>query len=678
MPKKKKILITAALPYANGPLHFGHMAGAYLPGDIFARFKRLIGCDVFYLSGSDEYGVAITLSAELAKRTPQEHIDHFHKINSELFKALNISFDHYSRTTNRNHKGFVQAFFKELLENGHIEKRETEQLYSEGEGRFLADRYVVGECPKCGFKEARGDECLKCGASYDALDLIDPRSSITKSPLKLKKTTHWFLRLDHFKEKLLDWLETKDWKDTVKNFVKPYIQDLHPRAITRDFDWGIPVPLEEAEGKVFYVWFDAVIGYISATAEWAELTGEPEKWKDYWLDPETTYVQFIGKDNIAFHAIFFPSMIMGQNTPYKQVDYLPANEFLNLEGKQFSKSSGWYIDMADFLKHYPADTLRYALAANAPETSDAEFTWNEFQMRVNGDLVGKFGNFIHRTLSFLTNQGDGKIPECTIFEDEDNAFLESIHQLASEARECYDHFRVRKAASILMEMASCANAYFDQKKPWALIKEKEMQEALNTTLYSCLTACKMLAVVAFPMIPETAQKIWKMLGYTTSLEGSDWKSLIEDELIPGTHVSQPVLLFSKIEDEVIAKEKAKLEATSEVKKEGNLKSEVAFDDFAKLDLRVAEIEAAERVEKSKRLLKLRVNLGGETRTIVSGIAEHYPDPELLVGQRVIVVANLKPVTLMGIESQGMILAAGDGKFLEIPTFKDAPPGSLVK
>ncbi len=677
MSKRKKILITAALPYANGPIHFGHIAGAYLPGDVYARFKRLMGHEVFYLSGSDEYGVAITLSAELAGRTPQQHVDHFHKVNLDLFKGLNISFDHFSRTTNRYHKPLVQKFFMDLLHNEHIEKKETEQLYSEEEGRFLADRYVMGECPKCHFKEARGDECPKCGASYDAMDIINPKSKLTKSPLKLKKTTHWFFRLDHFKEPLSHWIGTKDWKETVVNFARPYIQDLHSRPITRDFEWGVPVPLEEASDKVFYVWFDAVLGYISGTIDWAESMGQPEKWKEFWLDPDTRYVQFLGKDNISFHAVMFPAMIMGQNTSYKQVDDLSANEFLNLEGKQFSKSSGWYIDLADFLKRYPADTIRYTLAANAPETSDSEFTWNDFQMRVNSELVGKFGNFFHRTLSFLTNQMDGKIPECHSFDDTDNEFLEKINQVVLEIQEAYDHFRVRKASTLIMEMAALSNAYFDHKKPWSLIKDKRNQHALETTLYCCLTACKFLALTAFPIMPETSEKIWKMLGFTTSLEGVRWHVVIENELEPGVVVSHPTLLFAKIEDQEIAQEKAKLETTISPQKAPTTKEEIRYEDFAKVDLCVGSIEAAEKVEKSKRLLKLRVNLGSEKRTIVSGIAEHHPEPEALIGRKVIVVTNLKPATLMGIESQGMILAASDGKFLELPFLEEAPIGTRV-
>src|SRR5579862_125579 len=396
----EKILITSALPYANGPLHFGHIAGAYLPGDCYARFERLKGNDVLYVCGSDEYGVAITLNAELAGRTPKQHVDIFHEIIKNYFTKLNFSFDHYSRTTWPGHVKTTQEFFRDLLENGYIEEKVTDQLFSEADNRFLADRYVVGTCPKCAFPEARGDECQRCGASYEATDLIQPRSKLTGASLIRKSTKHWFLRFDLFKEKLAQWIAEKEWKPNVINFAKGYIDDLKPRAITRDSDWGIPIPLPHTEGKVFYVWFDAPIGYISAVREWAELKGTPDAWKNYWLDPKTKLVQFIGKDNIPFHAVFFPAMLMGQNQPYKLVDELPANEFYNLEGRQFSKSDGWYIDLDAFFKQFTTDQIRYAIASNAPETSDSEFSWKDFQMRCNSELLGKYGNLVNRTLVF--------------------------------------------------------------------------------------------------------------------------------------------------------------------------------------------------------------------------------------------------------------------------------------
>lgn len=672
----EKILITAALLYANGSLHFGHIAGAYLPADVYARFKRLLGDEVLFICGSDEYGIAITLSAELAGRTPKQQVDHFHEINQKLFKRLNISFDHYSRTTCKEHEPIVQEFFLSLLKNNYIEKKTIQQLYSKEEGRFLADRYVTGTCPKCRYEEARGDECPKCGGAFEATDLIHPVSKLTRSKLELKETSHWFLRLDLFKEKLLKWLNTRDWKPNVVNFVKPYIEELRPRAITRDLSWGVPVPLPDAEGKVLYVWFDAPIGYISATQEWAHHMGKKETWKHYWLDPATKYVQFIGKDNIPFHALFFPAMVMGQDVDYKLVDSLPANEFLNLEGKQFSKSSGWFIDLADFLDRFPLDTIRYTLAANAPENQDSEFTFADFQLRVNAELVGKFGNFIHRTLTFITSKMDQKIPESYGYEDIDSDFLADIQTHVQTAKEHFASFRVRKACTSLMELAALSNAYFDAKKPWNLIKDKESQEELETTMYCCLTAIKALAFISYPIMPDTADKIWKMLGFDHSLATRTLDNALNEELTPKKDLPKPTILFDKIEDETIQKEVLKLKATTQTP-EVETKELISYDDFTKLDLRVGKIVEAEAVPKSKRLLKLRVDIGFEVRTIVSGISEHYPDPTALIGSKVIVVANLKPAKLMGIESHGMILAATKEGLLELPQIKDVPEGSNV-
>jgi methionyl-tRNA synthetase len=674
---KEKILITAALLYANGKVHFGHLAGAYLPADIYARFKRMKGDDVLFISGSDEYGVAITLSAELVGRTPKEQVDHFHQINVELFKKMHVSFDHYSRTTWSGHAPITQEFFTTLLKNGYVEEKATKQLYSEKENRFLADRYVVGDCPKCGFKDARGDECPKCGGSYEATDLLNPRSKITNSSLVLKETNHWFLRCDLFKEKLNTWLDTRDWKSNVTNFIRPYIEELRPRAITRDAEWGVKIPLPNTEGKVLYVWFDAPIGYISATQEWAEMRGEPKKWEEYWLDPKTKSIEFIGKDNIIFHAMFFPSMLMGQDKKYKLVDQLPANEFFNLEGKKFSKSSGWYVDLEDFLSKYSAECLRYTIAANAPETQDSEFTWSDFQMRVNSELVGKFGNFVHRTLTFLVNKMDQKIPEPIHFSEEDSAFMEDMVVIAKEAATAYEHFKLRKATQCIMELASKGNAYFDFRKPWNLNKEKELSDQLNTVIYCCLSAIKVLAVISFPVIPETAEKIWKMLGFQSSLENENWNKMIEDRLTPGILLSHPTLLFEKLEDDVIKEEISKLMDTVAVV-EPEKDPAISYEQFSQIDLRVAKIEHVERVPKSNKLLKLQVSLGEEKRTVVSGIAKYFENLDVLIGRNVVLVANLKPAKLMGIESHGMILATGDGgDFLELLSLQHAKPGSKI-
>jgi methionyl-tRNA synthetase len=676
----QKVLITSALPYANGILHFGHMAGAYLPADIAARYQRMKGRDVHYVSGSDEYGVAITLSAELAGRTPKEQAELFHKANLDLFLKLNFSFDHYSRTTWEGHQEPVQQFFLELLNNGWIEPKITEQLYSETEMRFLADRYVVGTCPKCGYAEARGDECPSCGSSFDALDLKNPRSKITGSPLVKKETKHWFLLLDKFKPKLQAWLETKKhWKPNVLHFAQEYIEGLKPRSITRDMSWGIPVPLEEAEGKVLYVWFDAPIGYMTASMEWSKKIGRPERWKDYWLDPNVKLIHFIGKDNIPFHAVTFPAMVMGQNLPLKLVDELPANEFLNLEGKKFSKSEGWSIDLSDFLTRYTADQIRYGLAAMAPETADAEFTFKEFQNRCNSELVGKFGNFIHRTLSFLQANFQGVTPPQGNLDEDDKNFISDLKKYFVEAEEAYETFRLRKVVQVLMEISQRANVYFDHKKPWALKKDPSKKEELETTLYLCIQAIQLLAVVASPLIPETSSKIFSFLG----IESLKW----DDAFAPLHHrpLPSPTTLFRKIEDEEIEKEiqnlhklsqKHQMQESTQEQTFLPLKPEISIDDVDRLDLRVAQIISAERVPKSKKLLKLQVDLGFEKRQIVAGIG-HAIDPDTLPGKRVVIIANLKPATLMGVESQGMILAGGIDT-LEIPSLTLLPPGLPVK
>lgn len=674
-----RILITSALPYANGPLHFGHIAGAYLPADCYARFVRLRGHEVLYICGSDEYGVAITLSAEQAKRTPKEHVEIFHQINRQFFKQLNFSFDHFSRTTWHGHNATVQQFFLDLLQNGHIEERVTSQLYSEEDRKFLADRYVVGTCPKCGFAEARGDECQKCGASYEATDLLSPRSKITGKPLVLKPTKHWFLRFDHFKEELSKWLATKKWKPNVLNFAKSYVEDLKPRAITRDAEWGVPVPIPDSKGKVLYVWFDAPIGYISATKEWAEKSGNPDAWKPFWLDKETKYVQFIGKDNIPFHAVFFPAMEMGQNLPYKLVDELPANEFYNLEGKQFSKSEGWYIDLDPFFQRFTADQIRYTIAANAPESQDAEFTWKDFQMRCNSELLGKYGNLASRVLVFIQNHRDRKVPRKGALQPIDREFLLKIEGLAEESVKAYESFHLRRASQLVMEIAHAGNVYFDAKKPWVLLKDPARHTEMDTALFCCLECLKTLAVVSSPLIPETAEKLWKLLGFDFLITDKTWESLLSEEISSGKTLPEPVHLFAKIEDEIIEQEIKKLETLKQPDSQPavQLKEQIAIDDVRKLDLRVGQILSAERVPKSKKLLKLQVDLGFEKRTIIAGIGEKLEDLNTLIGKKIPVVANLKPATLMGIESQGMLLAADTALGIELPALQNAVPGTPV-
>lgn len=548
----QKILITSALPYANGPLHFGHIAGAYLPADVYARFERLIGNDVLYICGSDEYGFAITISADLAKREPKEHVAIFHEMNKQLFNKLNISFDHYSRTTCEKHKFPVQQFFLDLLENGYIEERVTDQLYSEKEGKFLADRYVVGTCPHCGFDAARGDECQKCGASYEATELIKPRSKMSGSSLVLKPTKHWFLLLEKFQDKVDAFLKEKKWKSNVVQFAKNYAEKMPPRAITRDSNWGVPVPLPGAMGKVLYVWFDAPIGYISSTMEWAELKGESDRWKEYWFDPATKLVQFIGKDNIPFHAVIFPAMTMGQNQPYKVVDELPANEFYNLEGRRFSKSDGWTIELEEFFTHYSVDQIRYTIAANAPENADSEFTWKDFQMRCNAELVGKFGNFANRVLVFAKLHCGSKVPPLEAPQEIDIKFLADIRTLIDDIYKEYEGFHVRRASQLFMELAHLGNVYFDAKKPWIDAKSEENRHKMRLTIACCLECLKALALVSSPIIPTSALTLWKLLGFENGIK--NWRSVANERLKTGQKLLEPTLLFQRIEDKRIDEE----------------------------------------------------------------------------------------------------------------------------
>jgi methionyl-tRNA synthetase len=680
---RQKILITSALPYANGPLHFGHLAGAYLPADCYARFQRLMKNDVLYICGSDEYGVAITLSADLAGRTPKEHVDIFHQINRDFFEKIQISFDHYSRTTWEGHVETTHQYFQDLLVNGYIEARVTDQLYSEVDKKFLADRYVVGTCPRCGFEKARGDECPRCGASYEATELKNPHSKLTQAPLVHRPTEHWFLLLEKFKDCLKTWLESKNWKPNVINFIKGYIDNLHARAITRDSTWGIPLPLPNTEGKVLYVWFDAPIGYISATKHWAQLIGQSDRWKDYWLDPQTKLVNFIGKDNIPFHASIFPAMTMGQNQPYKLVDELPANEFYNLEGRQFSKSEGWYIDLEDFFKHYTPDQIRYSIASNAPETSDSEFTWKDFQLRCNSDLLGKYGNLVNRVLTFIRNRCEGRVTSKRNLEPIDEQFLKTIREMVDQAATNYESFKVRRASQVVMELAQQGNVYFDSKKPWQDAKQEETRARMETTLACCMECLKVLALISFPIIPAAASQTWTMLGYHSKLVDQDWNQVKEASVPVNQEIPQPTILFRKIEDEEIEQEVQKLhhlgaqqEKKIQVPTIPTLKPMVDIEEFRKLDLRVGLILKADSVPKSKKLIQLLVDIGVEKRTIVAGIGEFHKADQL-VGRKVIVVANLKPATLMGIQSEGMLLAGKMEGQLEILSILDIPPGGVV-
>lgn len=668
----KKVLITSALPYANGPLHFGHIAGAYLPADVFARFMRLQGNEVLFLCGSDEYGVAITMSADLANRTPEEQVQLFHTINSEFFQTLGISFDHYSRTTWKGHTKPVQEYFLDLYKNGYIKQKETEQLYSENDQKFLADRYVVGTCPKCGFEEARGDECTKCASSFEATDLIKPRSKVTGASLSLKKTKHYFLQFDKFKDDLTSWIKSKNWKSNVTSFALNFIKDLKERAITRDSNWGVPIPLPDTDGKVLYVWFDAPIGYISASMDWASKTGSKDAWKEYWLNPDTKYVQFIGKDNIPFHSIFFPAMTMGQNKPYKLVDDLCANEFFNLEGKQFSKSANWSIDLESFFKQFTSDQIRYAIAANAPESQDSEFTWKDFQMRCNSELLGKYGNLVNRVLVFTKRYLDQKVPSKHTLDSRDSAFKEEIDTKVKEASDAFSTYHLRLASQIVMELAACSNRYFDEKKPWALAKDPSKKSELETTIHLCIYALKALALISNPIIPNASRKVADLIG--VKLENGSWNALATSDLPTGSKIAEPVILFHKVEDDVIKVETEKLKKGSSLEKEDNL---IDFDAFKKVDIRVGKVISVEKLPKSNKLLKFQIDLGSNTRQVLSGIAKHYPDPTVLIGKNVAVVTNLKPVKMMGELSEGMLLSYEIGKTLQLVHPKDGDIGSSI-
>ncbi|SGA00223.1 methionine--tRNA ligase [Chlamydia abortus] len=505
-----RVLITSALPYANGPLHFGHIAGAYLPADVYARFRRLLGDDVLYICGSDEYGIAITLNAERAGMGYQEYVNMYHKIHKDTFDKLGISIDFFSRTTNPFHKKLVQDFYTELQSKGLIENQISLQLYSEEENRFLADRYVEGTCPKCGFDGARGDECQKCGADYEATDLVHPRSKLSGSQLVLKETEHAFLHLERMVEPLLAYIDTCYLPEHIRKFVTDYIKNLRPRAITRDLSWGIPVP--DFPNKVFYVWFDAPIGYISGTMDWAASLNTPEAWKDFWLEDSTEYVQFIGKDNIPFHAAIFPAMELGQSIPYKKMDALVSSEFYLLEGCQFSKSEGNYIDIDTFLDTYSLDKLRYVLAATAPETSDSEFTFMDFKTRCNSELVGKFGNFIHRVLVFAEKNGFKELAYSANFlEDQDKQFLDRAQQIVRDAQEHYSQYSLRKACCAIMELAALGNVYFNDQAPWKLLKEG-LSHRVEAVLFCACYCQKLLALISYPIIPGTAWEIWRMLS----------------------------------------------------------------------------------------------------------------------------------------------------------------------
>lgn len=685
--KKDKILVTSALPYANGPLHIGHLAGAYLPADIFVRYQRLKGNDVLYICGSDEHGVPITIRAEQEGVTPQQVIDRYHQINKSSFARFGLSFDNYSRTSLPIHHQTGQEFFSDFYNKGLLKKKKEQQFYDEQARMFLPDRYVEGTCPICKNPDARGDQCEKCGSDLNQTDLINPRSKITGKTPVLRDTYHWYFPLGEFQDRLKQYIDSHpEWKGNVKNYCYGWFnQGLKDRAVTRDLTWGIKVPLDEAEGKVIYVWFEAVLGYISSTKEWAQNLGQPERWRDYWLDQNCRLIHFIGKDNIVFHAILFPALLMAKGE-YVLPDNVPANEYLNLEGNKISTSRNYAIWLDEYLDLFPPDPLRYCLAAIAPETKDADFSWKDFQTRNNSELVGILGNFINRSLTFIEKNFENRVPAQKELGELDRWILQRIAEAPERVGAALEKFEARQALKEMMDVARDANKYFNDKEPWRAIKDNP--DSCSTTLNICVQVSKTLAVLMAPFLPFSAERLWKLLGLSGEVHQQNWADAGKDENAKGHQLDRPEVLFSKIEDKIIDEQIAKLarlspaQPKSESKKEAAVESKtdlISIDEFRKVQLRVATVLSAERVEGADKLLRLQIQIGDEQRQIVAGIAKHVA-PETLAGRSIVVVANLQPAKIRGLESQGMLLAAEDeaGNFSLLTVDKDVGSGAKVK
>ena len=656
-----KKMITAALPYANGPVHIGHLAGVYIPADVYARFQRRAGKDVAFICGSDEHGIPITIRAKKEGVAPQDIVDKYHAIIKKSFEDLGISFDRYSRTTSKKHHQMSQDFFKTLYDAGKFTEETSEQYFDEQAGEFLADRYIVGTCPNCGNENAYGDQCEKCGSTLSPSELINPKSMLSGNVPVLKPTQNWYLPLNEYEDFLNQWIiegHKDDWKPNVYGQVKSWLNDgLKPRAMTRDLNWGVPVPLPNAEGKVLYVWFDAPIGYISFTQEWAEENGK--NWKDYWQSENSELVHFIGKDNIVFHCIIFPSM-MKAHGGYIMPTNVPAFEFLNLENEKISTSRNWAVWAHEYVQDFPnqQDALRYALLSSAPETKDNNFTWKDFQTKNNSELVNIFGNFINRVAVLTHKYYDGIVPQA-----EPSQELGEIAKAAREIALYLNKYEFRNALSALMNLARFGNQYLQEKEPWKTIKEQPEETA--RTLFTSVQLAVALGELCEPFMPFTSQKLLSMFG----VEKMPWGQLEEGGVLikAGHRLNTPELVFSKIEDEAIEAQINKLEQTKINNQKTNpqanaMKEQISFDDFAKIDLRTATILEAEKVEKADKLLKLKVDTGVDIRTVVSGIAESF-SPEELIGKQVMILLNLAPRKIRGIESQGMLLLTtkADGK-----------------
>lgn len=677
--KFKRTLVTTALPYANGPVHIGHLAGVYVPADIYTRYLRLKGEDVVMIGGSDEHGVPITIKAQKEGVTPQDIVDRYHAIIKKSFEELGISFDIYSRTTSKIHEKTASDFFKKLYDKGEFVEKTSMQYYDEEADQWLADRYIVGTCPHCGNDHAYGDQCESCGTSLNATDLINPHSAITGNVPVLRETKHWYMPLDKWEPKLRHWIldEHKEWKPNVYGQCKSWLdQHLQPRAVTRDLKWGIPVPIEGAEGKVLYVWFDAPIGYISNTKELL-----PDTWEKYWKDKDTRIIHFIGKDNIVFHCLIFPAMLMADGS-YQLPENVPANEFLNLEGKKISTSRNWAVWLNEYLEVFPGkqDVLRYVLCANAPETKDNDFTWKDFQARNNNELVAIFGNFVNRALVLTQKYFKGVIPAAHELNDYDKQTLAEFSDVKDKLGESIETFHFRAALNEAMNLARIGNKYLADTEPWKVAKTGDT-ERVETILNIALQLCANLAIAFEPFCPFSAEKLRNMLG----MDNVEWDKLGNiDILTPGNTVEKPVLLFEKIEDDVVEQQIKKLEKTEH---ENILKNftpkavaqNVTYDDFAKLDIRVGKVTECTKVKKTDKLLCFKIDDGLKGRTIVSGIAKYY-NPEDLVGKEICFIANFPPRTFKGIESQGMILSAedADGRLVVIGPQGAVMPGVQVK
>jgi methionyl-tRNA synthetase len=652
----ERYLVTSALPYANGPVHIGHLAGVYIPADIYVRYLRLKEQDVVFIGGSDEHGVPITLKAKKEGVTPQQIVDRYHGIIKKSFEDFGISFDIYSRTSNKTHHETASEFFTTLYNKGEFVEKTSMQFFDEAEQQFLADRYIMGTCPKCGAEDAYGDQCEKCGSTLSAEELINPRSVISGNKPILKETKHWFLPLDKYEDELKQWIleEHKEWKPNVYGQCKSWLDSgLFPRAVTRDLDWGVPVPLEEAKNKVLYVWFDAPIGYISATKE---LTPE---WKKYWKDEKTKMVHFIGKDNIVFHCIIFPSMLRHEGS-FILPENVPANEFLNLEGEKISTSRNWAVWLHEYLEEFPdkQDVLRYVLCSNAPETKDNDFTWKDFQAKNNSELLAIIGNFVNRALVLTQKYFNGVMPQPGIDTDYEKDIRKNIVEIKKSLEHNIENYKFREALKDAMSVARLGNKYLADTEPWKLIKTDE--ERVKTILYYSLQLCAISAVLCEPFLPFTSVKLLKMLN----LEKPGWEKTLEFDLIPVNHqLNQAELLFERIEDDKIEFQIQKLLKSKEQndlakKTVAPQKGTITYDDFVKQDIRIATILEAEKVPKADKLLKLKIDTGIDIRTIVSGIAKYYT-PEEIIGKQVCVLVNLAPRTLRGIESNGMVLMAED-------------------